>query len=134
MRYATQRLDVSDATSSDDLRAAVVCLGDRDAIVRLILEGQLQPDVDLDLRALYNACAERFKFLDLVDRTEPAYDYDELAGESTTKGAFVRLMRARIASLALSSDSPSRSEEREAAELALRMGLQAFERREVVVP
>lgn len=142
VRYATQRLDVSAATTSDELRAGIVALGqdggpdprlrwssrsgDREAIVRVILEGQLQPDVDLDVRALYNACAERFRFLDLVDRTEPAYAFDELAQESTTKGAFVRLMLSRIESAV--------GAERETAELALRMGLQAFERREVLVP
>ena len=73
-----------------------------------------------------NACAERFRFLDLIDRTEPAYAFEELALESTTKGAFVRLMQSRIERAA--------GAERETAELALRMGLQAFERREVAVP
>jgi DNA repair exonuclease SbcCD nuclease subunit len=131
VRYATQRLDVTAATTSDDLRAGVSALGDRGAIVRVILEGQLQPDVDLDVRALYNACAERFRFLDLVDRTEPAYAFDELAQESTTKGAFVRLMQSRIES---ATGSPDGQSSRETAELALRMGLQAFERREVAVP
>lgn len=126
VRYATQRLDVSPITNSDELRAAIVALGDRDAIVRITLEGQLQPDVDLDIRALYNACVEHYKFLDLVDSTEAAYAYDELAQESTTKGAFVRLMQAQIESAPES--------EREAAELALRLGLQAFGRKEVVVP
>jgi DNA repair exonuclease SbcCD nuclease subunit len=126
VRYATQRLDVSAAQTSDDLRTGIAAFGDREAIVRIVLEGQLQPDVDLDVRALYNACAERFRFLDLVDRTEPAYAFDELAQESTTKGAFVRLMRSRIEALA--------GEQRETAELALRLGLQAFERREVVAP
>ena len=134
VRYATQRLDVSAATTSDDLRAGIeafaVGQGPRPdshaAIVRVVLEGQLQPDVDLDVRVLYNACAERFRFLDLVDRTEPAYAFDELAQESTTKGAFVRLMQSRI--------EAASGDDREAAELALRMGLQAFERREVLVP
>lgn len=119
VRYATQRLDVSAATTSDDLRAGIAALGDLGAIVRIILDGQLQPDVDLDVRALYNACAERFRFLDLVDRTEPAYAFDELAQESTTKGAFVRLMQSRIES--------ATGAERDTAELALRVGLQSFE-------
>lgn len=126
VRYVTQRLDVSAATTSDELRAAIAALGDREAIVRIVLEGMLQPEVDLDVRALYNACAERFRFLDLVDRTQPAYDFEELAAESTTKGAFVRLMQSRIERAA--------GAERETAELALRMGLQALDRREVVVP
>lgn len=126
VRYVTERLDVSSATTSDDLRAAIAAMGDPAAIVRIVLEGQLQAEVDLDVRALYNACAERFRFLDLVDRTEPGYALEELALESTTKGAFVRLMQTRI--------ERATGAERETAELALRMGLQAFERREVAVP
>ncbi len=126
VRYETRRLDVSAATTSDDLRAAVAMVGDTGAIVRIVLEGQLQPEVDLDVRALYNACAERFRYLDLVDRTEPAWVLEELALESTTKGAFVRRMQGRIES--------AMGTERETAELALRMGLQAFDRREVTVP
>jgi DNA repair exonuclease SbcCD nuclease subunit len=126
VRYETHHLDVTAATTSDDLRVGIATLGDRGAISRIVLAGRLQPDVDLDVRALYNACAERFRFLDLVDRTEPAYAFDDLAQESTTKGAFVRLMQSRIESLT--------GDQRETAELALRMGLQAFERREVIVP
>jgi DNA repair exonuclease SbcCD nuclease subunit len=127
VRYETRRLDVSAATTSDELRAGILRepqdermgAGDREAIVRIVLEGMLEPEVELDVRALYNACAERFRYLDLVDRTRPAYDLEELAQESTTKGAFVRLMQARISS-AVGAD-------RETAELALRLGLQAFE-------
>jgi DNA repair exonuclease SbcCD nuclease subunit len=124
VRYVTHRLDVSGLTSSDELRAGIAGLGDREALVRIVLEGELHPDVDLDVPALYNACAERFRFLDIIDRTQPGWDLEELAEESTTKGAFVRLMQARIAS---GADS-------EVAELALTLGLQAFDRREVRVP
>ncbi|MEO8457388.1 MAG: metallophosphoesterase [Chloroflexota bacterium] len=126
VRYVTQTLDVAGMTTSDDLRAGIAALGDRDAIVRVLLEGALQSDVELDVPALYNACVERFRFLDLIDRTEPAYPLESLAMESTTKGAFVRLMQSRVANAS--------GEEREVAELALRLGLQAFERREVIVP
>ena len=89
----------------------------------MILEGELNPEVDLDVAALYNSCAERFRFLDIVDRTQPGWRLDELAEESTTKGAFVRLMQAQIA-----------GDDAEVAELALSLGLQAFDRREVRVP
>jgi DNA repair exonuclease SbcCD nuclease subunit len=125
VRYVTHRLDVTGVDTSDGLRAAILERSDAGAIMRIILESDLQADVDLDVSALYNACAEGFQYLDLVDRTQPAWNLDELAEESTTKGAFVRLMRARIAA--------SGGAEREVAELALTMGLQAFERREVTV-
>lgn len=125
VRYRTHRLDVSDLFSSEDLRQRILALGDGEAIVRVVLEGQLQPDVDLDIEALYNACAERFAYLDIVDRTTAAYNLAALAEESTTKGAFVRLMRERIARLS--------GEERQIAVAALHYGLQAFDKREVRV-
>jgi DNA repair protein SbcD/Mre11 len=126
LRYVTHTLDVAGMTTSEELRSGIAACVDREAIVRVVLEGPLESEVELDVPALYNACAESFRFLDIVDRTEPAYSLESLALESTTKGAFVRLMQSRIASLAGS--------ERETAELALRFGLQAFERREVIVP
>jgi DNA repair protein SbcD/Mre11 len=126
VRYETKDLDVTGMTSSEELRAGIAAHDDREAIVRIVLGGQLQPEVQLDIAALYNACVERFRFLDLVDRTEPAYSLESLAQESTTKGAFVRLMQSRI--------ERSTGLERETADLALRLGLQAFERREVIVP
>jgi DNA repair exonuclease SbcCD nuclease subunit len=123
VRYQTFAVDVAGLESSDEVRAAVAALGDGSLIVRAVLSGDLNPDVDLSLQALYDACAERFAYLDLVDRTQPAYRIDEIAEESTTKGAFVRLLRDRIDRLA--------GEEREIAEAALLYGLQAFDRKEV---
>ena len=126
VRYVTHRLDVSGMDSSDELRNAILAGADNTSITRIILEGDLEPEVDFDLSALYNACVEGFLFLDLVDRTLPAWKLEEIAEESTTKGAFVRLMQTKIAKLP--------GEEAETAKLALTFGLQAFERREVRVP
>ncbi len=126
VRYVTHALDVTSMTTSEELRAGIAACLDREAIVRVVLQGPLEAEVELDVPALYNACAESFRYLDIVDHTEPAYSLESLAQESTTKGAFVRLMQSRIAT----ADGP----DRETAELALRFGLQAFERREVIVP
>jgi DNA repair exonuclease SbcCD nuclease subunit len=126
VRYVTHRLDVTGVTTSDELRAAIAALGDREAIVRTILEGELSADVDLDVPALYNACVEHFRFLDLADRTRPDWRLDEIAEESTTKGAFVRLLQERA--------EAATPEEAEVARMALTLGLQAFDRREVRVP
>lgn len=123
--YITHRIDVTEMVTSDDIREAVNSLG-APAILRVVLQGQLHPDVDLDTGALYDTCAERFDYLDIVDRTYPGYDLDELAEESTTKGAFVRLLKERIASAG--------NGEREVLQAAVRYGLQAFDGREVRLP
>lgn len=127
--YRTHRVDVSSVLTSDEIRTAIESLasaGDGAAaphIARVVLQGQLQPEVDLDPDALLNACADRFAFLDVADATYPAYDFDELAQESTTKGAFVRLLHRKMetlsgADLAVAQD-------------ALLYGLRAFDKREV---
>ena len=124
--YRTYRIDVTSMLTSDEVRRAIDSLADDASgrtIARVVLEGQLQPEVDLDLEALYITCAERFAYLDIVDRTYAAYDFDELAEESTTKGTFVRLLRARMEKLG--------GDEREVAGAALLYGLQAFDKREV---
>jgi DNA repair exonuclease SbcCD nuclease subunit len=123
--YARERIDVSEFQSSDDIRSAIVGMESEGSIVRIVLEGVLQPDVDLDAGALHNGCADRFAYLDLVDQTEPGYDFEQLAEESTTKGVFVKLMLARMERLG--------GEEWETARDALVMGLRAFDRRELTV-
>jgi DNA repair exonuclease SbcCD nuclease subunit len=127
--YRTLRLDISSVLTSDEIRAAIesfASAGDGTTaapIVRIILEGQLQPEVDLDRDALLNACAERFSFLDIVDSTYPAYDFEELAQESTTKGTFVRLLRHKMETLS--------GPDLVVAQDALVYGLDAFDKREV---
>ena len=125
VRYRTERIDVTDLVTSDQLRAAI-CELESPIVQRVILEGNLNADVDLDLESLYNSCAERFGYLDLVDRTEPGYDFEELAEESTTKGAFVRLIQERAAAAG--------DNDRELLETAMRYGLRAFDGQEVRTP
>ncbi len=125
VRYRTFEADVTGMESSDEARTAIAALGDPSVIARVVLVGDLSPDVDLSLQSLYDSCAERFSYLDLVDRTRPAYRIEEIAEEATTKGAFARLMLERI--------ETTEGEEREIAEAALLYGLQAFDRKEVQV-
>jgi len=123
--YGREQVDVSAFASSDQLRGAIAALPLEGAVVRVTLVGVLQPEVDLDLGGLYNTCADRFAYLDIVDHTEPGYDFEQLAEESTTKGVFVRLMLSRMERLG--------GEERETARDALVLGLRAFDRRELAV-
>lgn len=127
--YRTHRLDVSSMLTSDEIRAGIESFASATdgaaapPIARVILEGQLQPEVDLDTEALLNTCAEHFAFLDIVDSTYPAYDLDELAQESTTKGAFVRLLNRKM--------EAASGPDRDVAQAALHYGLRAFDKREV---
>lgn len=125
VRYVTHRIGVSEMVTSDEIRAAIVAQAEP-AIVRAVLEGQLHPDVDLDVAALYNACVEQFAFLDIVDHTYPGYNVEELAEESTTKGAFVRTLMARA--------KDSSGDDRSLIEAAIQYGLQAFDGRELRTP
>ncbi len=131
VNYRVHGLDVSEMLTSDEIRDAIESLAPAEGgapgplVVRVILQGQLQTEVDLDRDALLRACAERFAFLDIVDSTFPAYDFDELALESTTKGAFVRLLRRKMERMS--------GPDLDAAEQALVYGLHAFDRREVRV-
>lgn len=126
VEYRTNRIDVTEMATSDEIRGAIAAL-EGPAIVRAVLEGQLHPDVDLALESLYDACAERFTYLDLVDRTYPWYDLEELEFESTTKGAFVRLLRSR-------AEASTGEQERALLDAAMQYGLQAFDGREVRLP
>jgi DNA repair exonuclease SbcCD nuclease subunit len=125
--YRTERVDVAGMSTSDQVREAIVSLsGDGSPspdIVRVLLEGQAEPHLDLGGEALLSATADRFRYLDIVDQTHPAFELDELAEEATTRGAFVRLMRGRIEVAA--------GPELEKLENALRYGLQAFAKLEV---
>jgi len=125
--YRTERVDVAGMSTSDQVREAIVSLsGDGSPspdIVRVLLEGQAEPHLDLGGEALLSATADRFRYLDIVDQTHPAFELDELAEEATTRGAFVRLMGRRI-EVAAGPDL-------ERLENALRYGLQAFANLEV---
>jgi DNA repair exonuclease SbcCD nuclease subunit len=124
VRYVTRKVDVTGMTSSEELRATIAGLASG-GMMRVVFSGQLQTDVEFEAGGLYNSCAELFDYLEIVDRTEPAYDLEQLSEESTTKGMFVRRMRARISSLS--------GPERAIAEQALILGLRAFDRKELAV-
>ena len=127
VHYRTERIDVGSMVTSDQVREAIEQrAGDGGAasdIVRVVLEGEAAPELNIDPEALLLTSAERFRYLDLVDDTDPAFDPDEISEERTTRGAFVQLMRQRMEEAA--------PEERGTLERALVYGLQAFAGREV---
>ncbi len=120
--YRTEVIDVTGLTTSDNVRRRIQALAGEAAqsaaIMRVVLTGQLEADVDLDRQALLDNCAQYFRYLDLVNRTAPPFDLEQMRAESTTQGAFVRMIEERLAAAPL--------DDREALEQALQYGLQAF--------
>ena len=89
----------------------------------MTLAGEADTELRIDEHALLSATADLFRYLDIVDETNVAFPIEELAGEATTRGAFVRIMNARIEAAA--------GPERDRLERARLYGLQAFENQEV---
>ncbi len=66
-------------------------------IARVTLTGSCLPSLLAELPAVYDAVAAQFESLQLIDQTVPVEDYEDLARESTTLGAFVHRMNEEIA-------------------------------------
>lgn len=126
--YRTERLNVATVSSSDEVREAIVRVagksGHTDDIVRVVLEGQVEPEIDINTMSLLNVTAEHFRYLDIVDDTVPAFNLTTMREETTTRGSFARKMLERI-------ESATTESERGRLENALRYGLQAFEGHDV---
>ncbi len=120
--FLQERLDLSEERSYLQLQKRLKRWaeekGGRRRVVRLSLEGQLNPDLDIDLTSLEESLQNRFFFFKLINHTYPAYDLTSLSQEQTVRGAFVRRLLQE-----------GKGEE-EIAE-ALIYGLQAFEGREI---
>ncbi|NIA16069.1 MAG: hypothetical protein GWP08_18570 [Nitrospiraceae bacterium] len=66
-------------------------------IARLTLRGACPPSFLSEIPAVLDAVAPEFEYLDLVNETTPLEDYEELARETTSLGAFVKCLNERIA-------------------------------------
>jgi DNA repair exonuclease SbcCD nuclease subunit len=120
--YRTAEIDVTGLATSDAVRELIERSSGEGfpspEIVRVLLTGQTEPEVDLDREGLLHGCAQFFRYLDIVDRTDAPFELEQIRGESTTRGMFVRLMEQRI------EDAPA--DEREVLQQALQYGLQGF--------
>jgi len=127
VQYQTVSIDVSEMSTSDQIRAAIKALGgDGDcagAITRVVLTGQPEQDLDIDRDALLHTAAQDFRYLDIVNRTDPPFDLEQIQDESTTRGAFVRMLHQQLAQAPES--------ERAALQNALYYGLRAFAGQEI---
>lgn len=95
--YVTQDIDCSDFTTAQQLVHALRNIP-RDpglgCVLRVTLSGACDEALRNEFPAVYDAAAGDFEYLDLVDATVAAEDFDELARENTSLGAFVAALNA----------------------------------------
>jgi DNA repair protein SbcD/Mre11 len=96
---------------------------DAKTILRVLLEGPLDPRVDLALAEMEERLTGEMLHIVWEDRTTPALDFDALAKDRTLSGYFVRSMNQQIAAAQVS--------DRPVLERARLYGVQALLGREV---
>ncbi len=97
--YSTHTLDCSDFTTLDEVIDALRGLTQGSAlghIVRVILEGTCPAAISAGLPSARDAVNPLFEHIEIVDNTRAAEDYDALAKENTSMGAFVRQINDAI--------------------------------------
>jgi DNA repair protein SbcD/Mre11 len=98
-------------------------LFDSNTILRIRLAGSIDPKLDLSIPELEERLAGEALYIQWIDQTHPALDFESIAQEKTIRGRFVRILNERLAS--------ARQEEREMLERARLYGVQALSGREV---
>jgi len=98
--YRKVEIDVSSALSVEDIIQSIRALSNPDdekrTMVRVSLEGELHPDVEMDLESIMHGCHDLFRFLNVENHSNPAYDLESIAQEPTVRGTFVSRMMNRI--------------------------------------
>ena len=89
-------LDVTGCASRQDVLDRVSLAADgRHGVARLIVEGELHPDVDLREADLRQALLESFDAVQVrFGALHAGYDIEEIGREQTVRGQFVRDVRA----------------------------------------
>lgn len=121
-RYFDLCLDVSDAKDEAQIYEMIEnCLattGSREDFYRITLEGRTNIISEYVLDVLKEKAGELAFYVDIVDKTESAYDYVSMASEPSLRGRFVSMMLER----AKNADA----EERETIYLAMKIGVDAL--------
>jgi DNA repair exonuclease SbcCD nuclease subunit len=130
MVYGANAIDCSSFDTTQQLVDEIRSLPDAkgtDLIARITLTGTCGSAVREGLDAVYDAVAPQFAFLELVDETTPGEDYETLAHEPTSLGAFLERLNEAV------SDAPD--EDRRAVLLRARtIGLAAYRGHELPIP
>lgn len=127
-RYAVERLNVTGASSNDELaevisKAMVKSGYGDDTLLRVTLEGNVTPDLKISKKIIERQIRELYTF-DLIDNTLPLYDCESLKYDPTIKGAFFEALLPML--------EKGTAQEREVAAMALRYGLSAIDGADII--
>ena len=98
--YQTHTIDCSEAATSQQVIDAVRAQAQPSEvarIARITLTGESHHQWMRDLASVRDALADGFEYLDLIDETRAAEDYERLAQDRTSLGAFVKRISAELA-------------------------------------
>lgn len=98
--YVNSSVACEELTTSQEVLDAIRAMAsktDTSCMARVTLTGACAPNILSELGAVYDACANDFEFLDIIDQTDPQEDYKDLARDPTSIGAFVKALNADIA-------------------------------------
>jgi DNA repair protein SbcD/Mre11 len=98
-------------------------LFDSKTILRIRLMGSVDPKLDLSIPEIEERLGGEVLFIQWIDQTRPALDFESIAQEKTIRGRFVRILNERI--------SAAPDVERETLERSRLYGVQALSGREV---
>jgi exonuclease SbcD len=127
-RYHDIEVDAGDCADAAELdhavRHALSGLDFHGDFIELTLRGSLPPGLEFKPADFSDLLETAFDYR-ISDQTRPAYDLDAIAGENNARGAFCRNVMNRAA------DAGVEAGERELLDEALKLGLAAFDGREV---
>ena len=121
--YEELSMNCAGATSSAEVESRVAELlagaASERLCLKLTLSGRIEPECEIDMRALRTRFASPYAALRVEDRTEAAFDYAAFAERKTADGLFVRTLQQRI-------EAAPDEETKETLRLALEAGLRAL--------
>lgn len=98
--YASYTLDISDLRHSHEVVEAIRALAREDEfrqIARVRLKGSCAHALAQQIAAIHDAVADAFEFLQITTDLQPLEDYEELARQRTSLGAFIQRMNGDVA-------------------------------------
>ncbi len=128
--FSTYELDCSSFTTAQQILDALRAWSagnPQPQVARVTLTGLCRPSILAELPGVQDAAADGFEHLVLLDETTPAEDFEELARETSTLGAFIGRLNDEI------RDAPDPQRKR-LLERAREAGLAAHRDQKLAIP